>query len=86
MGLYFDLLARSPGQDDRKIIEHLQGCAASLLRQFDAIMGVSATGAEIQDARVRPVAVHEIFLRVASTLPLEARRKSLRLRVFPSAL
>ncbi|RXH10112.1 ATP-binding response regulator [Bradyrhizobium guangzhouense] len=87
MGLYFDLLARSPEQADRnQIIEHLQGCAASLLRQFDAIMGVSATDAEIQDASVRPVAVHEIFLRVASTLNLEARRKSLRLRVFPSTL
>ena len=87
MGLYFDLLARSSEQGDRnQIIEHLQGCAASLLRQFDAIMGVSATDAEIQDARVRPVAVHEIFMRVASTLNLEARRKSLRLRVFPSEL
>jgi len=87
MGLYFELLARSSEHGDRnEIIAHLQECAASLLRQFDAIMGVSATDAEIRNASVRPVAVHEIFARVASTLNLEARRKSLRLRVPPSEL
>lgn len=87
MGLYFELLARSPDQEDRnEIIARLQDCATSLLRQFDAIMGVSATDADIRNASVRAVPVHEIFLSVASTLDLEARRKSLRLRVRPSDL
>lgn len=82
MGLYFELLARSSEHSDRnEIIAHLQECASSLLRQFDAIMGVSATDAEIRNASVRAVAVYEIFARVASTLNLEAKRKSLRLRV-----
>src|SRR5207237_1676294 len=41
MGLYFELLARSPDQEDRnEIIARLQDCATSLLRQFDAIMEI----------------------------------------------
>ncbi|CCD89255.1 putative two-component sensor histidine kinase [Bradyrhizobium sp. ORS 285] len=87
MGLYFELLARSSDHGDRnEIIARLQDCASSLLRQFDAIMGVSATDADIRNASVRAVPVHAIFLSVASTLDLEARRKALRLRVRPSDL
>jgi signal transduction histidine kinase/CheY-like chemotaxis protein len=87
MGLYFEVLAGSSVQSERnEIIEHLQDCAASLLRQFDAILGVSATDAEIRNAAVRPVPLQQIFKRVASTLLPEAGRKSLRLRIAPSSL
>jgi signal transduction histidine kinase/ActR/RegA family two-component response regulator len=87
MGLYFELLARSPdAREQNEIIEHLQGCAASLLRQFDAIMGLSATDSEIRSAKIRPVPVQDVLVKVGSTLRLEAQLKALQLRVSPSSL
>ncbi|CCD97044.1 Sensor protein [Bradyrhizobium sp. ORS 375] len=85
MGLYFELLSRAADPAEQAdIIMKLRECASSLLRQFDAIMGVSATDMQIRDSQVRPVRIQDLFDRIAATLDPEARRKGLRLRVCPS--
>jgi signal transduction histidine kinase/CheY-like chemotaxis protein len=87
MGLYFELLSRSPSQQEQDdIIHRLKDCAGSLLRQFDAIMGVSTADMDIRNADIRSVALQDVFDRVAATLELEAGRKGLRLRVCRSGL
>jgi two-component system, sensor histidine kinase len=50
MGMYFELLSRSPYHGDRgEILDRLRDCAGSLMRQFDAIMEVAATDADIRN-------------------------------------
>ncbi|MCK1453556.1 hybrid sensor histidine kinase/response regulator [Bradyrhizobium sp. 35] len=74
MGMYFELLSRSPYHGDRgEILDRLRDCAGSLMRQFDAIMEVAAADADIRNVNERETAVQEIFERVSATL--EPRRK-----------
>jgi two-component system, sensor histidine kinase len=87
MGFYNSLLPRAKDEVERsEILTRLSECAASLDRQFNAILGVAQTDAALENAKISPAPLQDIVDRVVANLQPEADMKSLQLRVVPTSL
>jgi CheY-like chemotaxis protein/anti-sigma regulatory factor (Ser/Thr protein kinase) len=87
MGFYNSLLPRAKDETERgEILTRLSECAASLDRQFNAILGVAQTDAAVENAKIAPAPLQNIIDRVITNLQPEAEVKSLQLRVVPTRL
>lgn len=87
LGLYAATLRATEDPGRRREIEgRLVECAASLDRQFNAILGVTLADRAAERADPRPVAVQRILDAVEASVLPEAARKGLRLRAVRSGL
>jgi two-component system, sensor histidine kinase len=87
MGFYNSLLPRASDEVERgEILTRLSECAASLDRQFNAILGVAQTDAALENAKISATPLQHIVDRVVANLQPEADMKSLQLRVVPTSL
>jgi signal transduction histidine kinase/CheY-like chemotaxis protein len=87
MGFYNSLLPRAKDEVERsEILARLSECAASLDRQFNAILGVAQTDAAVENARIAATPLQDVIDRVVTNLQPEADMKSLQLRVAPTGL
>jgi signal transduction histidine kinase len=87
MGFYNSLLPRAKDEVERgEILTRLSECAASLDRQFNAILGVAQTDAALENAKILATPLQHIVDRVVANLQPEADMKSLQLRVAPTRL
>jgi signal transduction histidine kinase/CheY-like chemotaxis protein len=87
MGFYNSLLPRAKDEVERgEILARLSECAASLDRQFNAILGVAQTDAAVENARIAATPLQHVIDRVVTNLQPEADMKSLQLRVTPTNL
>jgi two-component system, sensor histidine kinase len=87
MGFYNSLLPRAKDENERgEILSRLSECAASLDRQFNAILGVAQTDAAVENAKVAATPLQNVIDRVITNLQPEADMKSLQLRVVPTSL
>jgi two-component system, sensor histidine kinase len=87
MGFYNSLLPRARDEVERgEILTRLSECAASLDRQFNAILGVAQTDAALENAKISSTPLQHIVDRVVANLQPEADMKSLQLRVVPTSL
>jgi signal transduction histidine kinase len=87
MGFYNSLLPRAKDEVERgEILSRLSECAASLDRQFNAILGVAQTDAAVENAKIAATSLQQIIDRVVSNLQPEADVKGLQLRVVPTSL
>jgi signal transduction histidine kinase len=87
MGFYNSLLPRARDEVERgEILARLSECAASLDRQFNAILGVAQTDATLENAKVSAIPLQHIIDRVVANLQPEADMKSLQLHVVPTSL
>jgi signal transduction histidine kinase len=87
MGFYNSLLPRARDEVERgEILSRLSECAASLDRQFNAILGVAQTDAALENAKIAATPLQHIVDRVVANLQPEADMKSLQLRVVPTSL
>ena len=87
MGFYNSLLPRARDEVERgEILTRLSECAASLDRQFNAILGVAQTDAALENAKIAATPLQHVIDRVVANLQPEADMKSLQLRVVPTSL
>jgi signal transduction histidine kinase len=87
MGFYNSLLPRAKDEVERgEILSRLSECAASLDRQFNAILGVAQTDAAVENAKIAATPLQKIIDRVVANLQPEADMKALQLRVVPTSL
>lgn len=87
MGFYNSLLPRARDEVERgEILTRLSECAASLDRQFNAIIGVAQTDASVENAQIVATPLQDVIDRVIANIRPEAEQKSLQLRVVPTTL
>jgi signal transduction histidine kinase/CheY-like chemotaxis protein len=87
MGLYNSLFQRTTDEVERKELQgRLSECAASLDRQFNAIIGVAQTDAAVERAAMLACPLQDVFDRVIANIGPEAAVKNLRLRVVRTSL
>jgi two-component system, sensor histidine kinase len=87
MGFYNSLLSREKNETERnEILNRLSECAASLERQFNAIIGVAQTDAAVEGAEIDAVPLQDVIDRVIANLQPQADAKSLRLRAVRTGL
>ena len=87
MGFYNSLLLRERDETERaELLGRLSECAASLDRQFNAIIGVAKTDAAIEDAKIAATPLQDVIEDVITNLQPEADAKSLRLRAVRTSL
>jgi two-component system, sensor histidine kinase len=87
MGFYNSLLSRERSETERgELLGRLSECAASLDRQFNAIIGVARTDAAIEAAAIDVVPVQDVIDRAVANLQPEADSRALRLRVVRTGL
>ena len=87
MGFYNSLLPRAKDEFERgEILNRLSECAASLDRQFNAILGVAQTDAAVENVKIAAAPLQNIIDQVVTNLRPEADMKSLQLRVVPTSL
>jgi two-component system, sensor histidine kinase len=87
MGFYNSLLPRAKDEVERgELLARLSECAASLDRQFNAILGVAQTDAAVENAKIAVTPLQHVIDRVVTNLQPEAEMKSLQLRVVPTSL
>jgi len=87
MGFYNSLLPRAKDEIERsEILARLSECAASLDRQFNAILGVAQTDAAVENAKIAATPLQHVLDRVVTNLRPEADMKSLRMRVVTTSL
>jgi signal transduction histidine kinase len=87
MGFYNSLLSREKNETERsEILNRLSECAASLDRQFNAIIGVAQTDAAVEGAEIEAVPLQDVIDGVIANLQPQADAKSLRLRAVRTGL
>ncbi len=81
LNFYTNLIGLSPGHaEQRDLLARLADCAEALDRQFNAILGVAAADAAIEQATLRPVLIDPLIRRAMAGHMAEAERKGLRMR------